>query len=112
MTVDHENIALIDSTTFIMDGGLETTLIFENGYALPEFAAVPLLDQLPAGDGGVERTQAVTPNQHQLEVVTASVRPDHVALNAGVRGSHIERRHKCQKFFCRARSDDNQSAVR
>lgn len=45
MTVEHENIALIDSTTFIMDGGLETTLIFENGYDLPEFAAFPLLDQ-------------------------------------------------------------------
>jgi S-methylmethionine-dependent homocysteine/selenocysteine methylase len=31
--------------TYIMDGGLETTLIFENGYDLPEFAAFPLLDQ-------------------------------------------------------------------
>lgn len=38
---------LIQSNTkpYIMDGGLETTLIFENGYELPEFAAFPLLDQ-------------------------------------------------------------------
>lgn len=45
MTTHTETIAQIDSTTFIMDGGLETTLIFENGYDLPEFAAFPLLDQ-------------------------------------------------------------------
>ena len=45
MTTQNETIAQIDSTTFIMDGGLETTLIFENGYDLPEFAAFPLLDQ-------------------------------------------------------------------
>ena len=30
---------------FIMDGGLETTLIYKHGYDLPEFAAFPLLDK-------------------------------------------------------------------
>src|ERR1700759_2335664 len=32
------------STTFIGDGGLETTMIFERGIELPEFAAFQLLD--------------------------------------------------------------------
>src|ERR1700761_3787908 len=31
-------------TTFIGDGGLETTMIFERGIDLPEFAAFQLLD--------------------------------------------------------------------
>ncbi|MEJ2136103.1 MAG: hypothetical protein P8X86_12780 [Desulfofustis sp.] len=44
MTTQNESITLPETTTFIMDGGLETTLIFENGYELPEFAAFPLLD--------------------------------------------------------------------
>ena len=34
-----------ESKPYLMDGGLETTLIFKNGYDLPEFAAFPLLDQ-------------------------------------------------------------------
>lgn len=29
---------------FLTDGGLETTLVFHDGYELPEFAAFPLLD--------------------------------------------------------------------
>lgn len=45
MTTQNEIITLPETTTFIMDGGLETTLIFENGCELPEFAAFPLLDQ-------------------------------------------------------------------
>ena len=31
-------------TPFLMDGGLETTLIFEHGFELPYFASFPLLD--------------------------------------------------------------------
>ena len=34
--------------TFITDGGMETELIFEHGFDLPEFASFPLLDD-PAG---------------------------------------------------------------
>ena len=34
---------LLDNNQFITDGGLETTLIFEHDYDLPEFAAFPLL---------------------------------------------------------------------
>ena len=33
---------------FITDGGMETSLIFQDGYELPEFASFPLLDD-PAG---------------------------------------------------------------
>ena len=29
---------------FLMDGGLETTLVFHQGIELPDFAAFPLLD--------------------------------------------------------------------
>ena len=39
------NITKLGTRTYIMDGGLETTLIFRHGYDLPEFAAFPLLDQ-------------------------------------------------------------------
>lgn len=35
---------------FITDGGLETTLVFDNGFDLPEFAAFVLLDR----EGGIE----------------------------------------------------------
>jgi len=38
----------LDGGTFITDGGMETTLIFEHGFELPEFASFPLLDN-PAG---------------------------------------------------------------
>ena len=43
-TLAHDFIHF-ESKPYIMDGGLETTLIFKNGYNLPEFAAFPLLDQ-------------------------------------------------------------------
>ncbi len=35
---------LADDTTCLTDGGVETTLVFLDGLALPEFAAFPLLD--------------------------------------------------------------------
>ena len=45
MSTSAYNTTNWGTKTYIMDGGLETTLIFENGYDLPEFAAFPLLDQ-------------------------------------------------------------------
>lgn len=45
MKTSTNNSKLLGAQTYIMDGGLETTLIFEHGYDLPEFAAFPLLDQ-------------------------------------------------------------------
>lgn len=38
----------LDHRLFVTDSGLETTLIFHDGMALPEFAAFPLVDT-PAG---------------------------------------------------------------
>ena len=44
MNTSAHTLQQLENRTYIMDGGLETTLIFENGYDLPEFAAFPLLD--------------------------------------------------------------------
>ncbi|WP_417316854.1 homocysteine S-methyltransferase family protein [Emcibacter sp.] len=38
------NLPQMEGGLFLTDGGLETTLIFDNGFDLPEFAAFPLLD--------------------------------------------------------------------
>jgi len=45
MNTSTFDLTQLGTKPYIMDGGLETTLIFENGYDLPEFAAFPLLDQ-------------------------------------------------------------------
>lgn len=45
MSAQNNNFPQLENKRFIMDGGLETTLIFENGYDLPQFAAFPILDQ-------------------------------------------------------------------
>ncbi|MBE0583199.1 MAG: homocysteine S-methyltransferase family protein [Desulfofustis sp.] len=44
MTI-RSNLHFLKHRQFISDGGLETTLLFENGIDLPEFAAFPLLEQ-------------------------------------------------------------------
>ena len=41
-------LAQVDDRTFITDGGLETTLVFHQGFDLPHFASFVLLDD-PAG---------------------------------------------------------------
>ena len=50
MSTSVYNSTQLGTRTYIMDGGLETTLIFEHGYDLPEFAAFPLLDQAKGRD--------------------------------------------------------------
>ena len=45
MNIYSHNLHELETKRFIMDGGLETTLIFGHGIDLPEFAAFPLLDQ-------------------------------------------------------------------
>ena len=40
----RNNLPQLSGKTFLTDGGLETVLIFHDGYDLPEFAAYPLLD--------------------------------------------------------------------
>src|SRR3954464_13982270 len=44
MTLTHA-LPQLDGSIFITDGGLETSLVFQNGLDLPSFAAFPLLDQ-------------------------------------------------------------------
>jgi S-methylmethionine-dependent homocysteine/selenocysteine methylase len=44
----------LDADVFLTDGGIETTLIFDDGIELPDFAAFPLLDD-PAGRQALER---------------------------------------------------------
>lgn len=59
---------------FLTDGGIETTLIFEEGLALPEFAAFPLLDS-PAGRaalGKYYRTYARIAGRHGAGLVLES----------------------------------------
>ncbi len=45
MNATTNDLPQLGTKRFLMDGGLETTLIFENGFDLPQFAAFPLLDQ-------------------------------------------------------------------
>jgi homocysteine S-methyltransferase len=45
---------LLSGDTFITDGGMETTLIFRQGFDLPHFASFPLLDD----DRGIEALRA------------------------------------------------------
>lgn len=44
----YRQLPQLDADRFLTDGGIETTLIFDDGFDLPDFAAFPLLD----GAGG------------------------------------------------------------
>lgn len=54
MSAYRTNLPQLDARLFLTDGGLETTLIFDEGFDLPCFAAFPLLSS-PAGRGALER---------------------------------------------------------
>jgi S-methylmethionine-dependent homocysteine/selenocysteine methylase len=43
MSIHRDRLPQLDARLFLTDGGLETTLIFEDGLDLPDFAAFPLL---------------------------------------------------------------------
>jgi homocysteine S-methyltransferase len=49
----HELLQLTDAV-FLTDGGIETTLIYDEGFDLPDFAAFPLLDD-GAGRAALQR---------------------------------------------------------
>jgi len=53
MSKYRNNLPQLSEELFITDGGLETTLLFHDGYELPEFAAFDLLTQ----PGGYETLQ-------------------------------------------------------
>ncbi len=54
MTNYRARLPQLDADVFLTDGGIETTLIFDDGIDLPDFAAFALLDQ-PAGRAALER---------------------------------------------------------
>jgi S-methylmethionine-dependent homocysteine/selenocysteine methylase len=54
MTRFRNALPQVDGGLFITDGGLETTLIFQHGLELPDFAAFALLNR-PGGDGELRR---------------------------------------------------------
>jgi S-methylmethionine-dependent homocysteine/selenocysteine methylase len=54
MTRHHQRLPQLDGDLFLTDGGLETTLIFNDGLDLPDFAAFHLL-QTPEGEAALDR---------------------------------------------------------
>lgn len=54
MTLYRDALPQLDADVFLTDGGLETTLIFDDGLELPDFAAFVLLDD-PAGRDALVR---------------------------------------------------------
>ena len=44
MATHRDSLPQLDADLFLTDGGIETTLIFDDGLDLPDFAAFPLLD--------------------------------------------------------------------
>ena len=45
---------------FVTDGGMETTLIFHDGYELPQFASFVLLDDETGGGSSNAITSAIS----------------------------------------------------
>jgi S-methylmethionine-dependent homocysteine/selenocysteine methylase len=45
MSAYRHQLPQLDDTVFLTDGGIETTLIYADGFDLPDFAAFPLLDE-------------------------------------------------------------------
>ncbi len=58
MSKYRNNLPQLNGNTFLTDGGIETTLIFHNGFDLPEFAAFVLLEN-------DEGQQAISNYYHQ-----------------------------------------------
>lgn len=54
MTRYRAHLPQLDADLFLTDGGIETTLIFDEGLNLPDFASFVLLDQ-PAGRAALDR---------------------------------------------------------
>src|SRR5262245_23480966 len=44
MPAYRDRLPQLDADVFLTDGGIETTLIFDDGFELPDFAAFPLLE--------------------------------------------------------------------
>jgi S-methylmethionine-dependent homocysteine/selenocysteine methylase len=50
----RDHLPQLDAPVFLTDGGCETTLVFHDGFDLPDFAAFPLLRD-PAGRAALDR---------------------------------------------------------
>jgi S-methylmethionine-dependent homocysteine/selenocysteine methylase len=54
MPAYRHQLPQLTHAVFLTDGGIETTLIYDDGFDLPDFAAFPLLDE-PAGHAALQR---------------------------------------------------------
>ncbi len=54
MPAYRHHLPQLDADAFLTDGGIETTLIFDDGFELPDFAAFTLLGD-PAGRAALDR---------------------------------------------------------
>ena len=54
MAAYRHNLPQLTDDVFLTDGGIETTLIYDDGFDLPDFAAFPLLDDA-AGHAALQR---------------------------------------------------------
>ena len=54
MPAFRDGLPQLTDSVFLTDGGIETTLIFDDGFDLPDFAAFPLLDDA-AGHAALQR---------------------------------------------------------
>ena len=71
MARDADALPMLDDDVVLSDGGIETTLIFEDGFDLPDFAAFRLLGD-PAGRAALERyfdRYAAIASRHGVDVV-------------------------------------------
>ena len=71
MPTDDPTLPMLDAEVFLTDGGIETTLIFEDGFELPDFAAFALLGD-PAGREALVRyfdRYAAIAEEHQVGIV-------------------------------------------
>ncbi|MDX2378572.1 MAG: homocysteine S-methyltransferase family protein [Acidimicrobiia bacterium] len=71
MTIHRHDLPQANGQTLLTDGGLETTLIFDNGIDLPEFASFPLLDD-EAGRAALldyYRTYSDIARRHEVGIV-------------------------------------------
>lgn len=71
MSYHRYRLPQLDADIFLTDGGIETTLIFEDGIDLPDFAAFTLLDE-PTGRQALRRyfdTYATIARRDQVGIV-------------------------------------------
>jgi S-methylmethionine-dependent homocysteine/selenocysteine methylase len=54
MPAYRHHLPQLDDAVFLTDGGIETTLMYDDGFDLPDFAAFPLLDDA-AGHAALQR---------------------------------------------------------